>query len=343
MKKEFIGITALWFRIIIPVLVLFYSVSSGTAVAIVLLERNGLIDVATIFSPPFLTLFTLGRLALDSLTAYLIGKKLLAPFDVLSQSLQSVSSGNFSASIESKTKIPPIDEMYQNFNRMAEELQNTEILRSDFVANVSHEFKTPLTAIEGYAMLLQRENIPKEKREEYLKKIIGNARNLSVLTGNILRLSKLEQRAILKKTTFSLDEQIREVIVCLETEWEKKEIEFSLDLPPVSYTGDKELLFEVWYNLLSNAIKFSRPNGTIGVTLEEKDYPQVAISDNGIGMDEETQKRIFEKFYQGDKTHSEAGNGLGLAIVKKIVSLSGGTIEVASEPNKGSTFTVRLP
>ncbi|MBO4988870.1 MAG: HAMP domain-containing histidine kinase [Clostridia bacterium] len=343
MKKEFIGITALWFRVVIPILVLFNSISSGIGVAVVLLHQGGFIDVETLFSPLSLAFFTLGKLALDALCAYLIGKKLLAPFDVLNQSLQSVSSGSFSTKIEAKTKIPPIDEMYENFNRMAEELQNTEILRSDFVANVSHEFKTPLTAIEGYAMLLQRENIPKEKQEEYLKKIIDNAKNLSVLTGSILRLSKLEQKAILKKTTFSLDEQIREVIVCLETEWEKKEIEFRLDLPSVSYTGDKELLFEVWYNLLSNAIKFSGPNGTIGVTLEEKDTLQVTVSDEGIGMDEETQKRIFEKFYQGDKAHSQAGNGLGLAIVKKIISLSGGTIEVSSAPNKGSTFTVRLP
>ena len=238
-----------------------------------------------------------------------------------------------------------IREMYGDFNAMAKELAGVETLRSDFVSNVSHEFKTPLAAIEGYATLLQNKNLSSDKAREYLEKIISNAHKLSVLTGNILNLSKLEnQNNVPNRKPFDLSEQIRKTILMLESAWEEKNISFDLSLPDIQYSGDAGMLFHVWYNLIGNAIKFSEKNSAIRIdlrTAENKVY--VTIEDHGCGIDEKILPHIFEKFYQGDTSHSADGNGLGLALVKRIVILCGGEILVKSEKNKGSEFTVVLP
>ena len=213
------------------------------------------------------------------------------------------------------------------------------------LSKASHEFKTPLTAIEGYAMLLQDPALPAAEREEYLNKILFNTHRLSTLVGSILLLSKIESKSLSEQsTTFRLDEQIRQAVVSLETQWTQKNIGFDAVLDPVSVTGCENLLGQVWTNLLSNAIKFSEPGQEISVRLlEQTECVVVSITDHGCGMTPEVQKRVFEKFYQGDSAHATEGNGLGLSLARRIVDLCGGTIEVHSRVGEGTAFIVKLP
>ena len=235
--------------------------------------------------------------------------------------------------------------MYENFNAMTRELSGIETLRSDFIANVSHEFKTPLTAIEGYAALLRNRELTEKQRKDYLDKIAGNARKLSELTGNILWLSKLENQSVIpNKKYYRLDEQIRKTVLSLENEWSVKHLDFDIALPKTDFFGNEGLLYHVWFNLIGNAIKFSHENQTVKISMEEADGEVVVvIADSGCGMEEEAQRHIFEKFYQADKSHAKEGNGLGLTLVKRIVDLCNGHIAVESQLKKGSVFIVRLP
>ena len=203
----------------------------------------------------------------------------------------------------------------------------------------------PLAAIEGYAMLLQDEQLNSAERYEYSQIIIAASQQLSLLTGNILQLSKLENSEIvLEKALFRLDEQIRQAILFLESKWSEKNIIFHLNLPSICYHGNQELLMQVWINLIENAIKFSHVNSSIQVTLIENEKKvSVLIKDTGIGMNNETKQRLYDKFYQADKTRKMTGNGLGLTLVKRIIQLSQGSILVESTENNGTCFTVSLP
>ena len=217
--------------------------------------------------------------------------------------------------------------------------------RSDFVANVSHEFKTPIASIEGYATLLQDHRLSPEKHDHYVEIIIENSRRLSNLSSSILMLSKLEnQEVIPNKTVYRLDEQLRKVILMLEGKWEPKNIEFDMELPRKLYYGSERLLEQVWSNIIDNAIKHSPENSTIHVFMNTTDDAvEVIVTDHGEGMTEDVQKHIFEKFYQGDPSRKSEGNGLGLPLAKRIVELCNGRITVTSAPGEGSAFTVRLP
>jgi len=274
-----------------------------------------------------------------------VGKKIIAPITRLSNASQEVAKGNFDVTLQETHLVKEIRDMSGNFNLMVKELGSIETLRNDFVVNVSHEFKTPLAVIEGYATLLQDKSLSEAEHDEYIKMIIDSTRQLGTLSGNILKISKLENREIIvDQASFRLDEQIRQVMLILEPEWSKKELSINVELPKVIFHGNKELLMQVWMNLLGNAIKFTEEHGDIGVTLTEKSsYVVAEIYDTGIGMTQDVKNHIFEKFYQGDKSRSSGGNGLGLALTKRIVDLSGGSIHVESEPGNGSVFTVKLP
>ena len=266
---------------------------------------------------------------------------LLRPLDKIIVGMQDVAKGDFSVVLKHKSAIPGLRKMRDNFNTMTQELSGMNTLSNDFIVNVSHEFKTPISAIEGYAALLQKDDIDEETRKKYLEKIVENARNLSDLTGNILRLSKLEHQEILTEETFRLDEQIRRVLLLLEKEWEEKHIVLDLDLPRTEYRGNRELMRMVWHNLIGNAIKYSYDGGTVGVSIKSGEKTVVTVTDNGIGIDEKDMERVFEKFFQADKSRS-SGNGLGLALVKKIVELHGGKVWAESSPETGTRFTVEL-
>jgi len=274
------------------------------------------------------------------------------PMRRLSEAAWKIARGDFSV------RIPPlrkdgkkdyVEVMFDDFNTMAEELASIEILKNDFIANVSHEIKTPLSVIQGYAAALQNENMTAEERREYVGTILEATQKLTELVSNILKLNKLENQGIIPEgKPYNLGEQLRCCAVTFEELWEQKNIDFEADLDEINVCYDAPMLEVVWNNLISNAVKFTSPGGKITLSLNTRDGPakdkfaQVTVTDTGIGIDKTTQKHIFDKFYQGDPSHTQEGNGLGLALVKKTIDLLGGTITVDSEAGYGTTFTVCL-
>ncbi len=227
---------------------------------------------------------------------------------------------------------------------MVREIGSVEMIRNDFITNVSHEFKTPLSSITGYVTLLQENDLSEEEKNEYIQKTFFNIEKLNNLTDNILKISRIEnQNNLPEPVQYRIDEQIREAIVLLEPKWSKKNINFDIELQDIAYTGQQALLFQVWINIIGNAIKFSDNGGEISVCLnKDSNLLKVTISDNGIGMTEETKAHIFDKFYQGDTSRRSNGNGLGLALCREIIDRCNGKIYVASQPECGSVFTVVL-
>lgn len=280
-----------------------------------------------------------------TLIARLVARRAISSIVEISEAAKQVSKGNFDVRLSKRSHVLEIDEMAQNFELMAQELSGIETFRGDFINNVSHELKTPLAAVEGYGELLKNRELDDDSRELYLDRILYNVRRLSSLTGNILQLSRLENQEILQeRALFSLDEQIRQEILLFGEAWSEKKLRLDVELDDVNYIGNQDLLSQVWQNLIGNAVKFTDEGGRIGIFLSGgTEFAEVRIEDSGIGMDKKTQRRIFEKFYQGDTSHSSEGNGLGLALVKRIVDLHGGVTEVRSAPGEGSCFRVRLP
>lgn len=273
-----------------------------------------------------------------------LSKIFVSPMMKLGDAMRKVAGGDFTVRLDCTSKIRDVREVYGSFNTMVKELGNTETLQTDFVSNVSHEFKTPINAIEGYASLLQDSQLTDEQKNAYIDKIIFNTRRLSDLVGNILLLSKVNNQTIsLKASTFRLDEQVRQSILALESKWEKKEIEFDIDLDEIEHTGYENLLSHVWLNLIDNAVKFSPQNGQIRIRLKQlAGSVTFSIWDNGLPIPEADIDRIFNKFYQGDNSHVSEGNGLGLALVRKIVAAAHGTINVTSSEDAGTEFVVAL-
>jgi signal transduction histidine kinase len=289
---------------------------------------------------------------ITGLTAFVRQVSWSRPMRKLSEAASKIAKGDFTvriAPLRKDGKKDYVEVMFDDFNTMAEELSSTEILKNDFIANVSHEIKTPLSVIQGYAAALQKENLTAEERREYTGTILEATQKLTELVTNILKLNKLENQEILSEPRrFDLGEQLRRCALAFEELWEQKNISFDADIDEVSVYYDENMLEVVWNNLLSNAVKFTDPGGRIFVSLKARGdsaqdrIAQVSITDTGIGIDADSQKRIFDKFYQGDSSHSQEGNGLGLAMVKRIISLLGGTIAVESRPGQGATFTVCL-
>ena len=296
-------------------------------------------------SIPLLIQLNIFSLVIALIATHFLSKMFFDPIKELREGMQKIADGNFDTRFETKSTSDEIQEVFAGFNMMAQELGSTEILQTDFVSNVSHEFKTPINAIEGYTMLLQSTENIDETENEYIEKILFNTRRLSSLVSNILLLSKLENKSIqTHREKYALDEQIREDILALESLWEPKDIEFDVDLDAVRYYGNKNVLHHVWSNLLSNAIKFSPNGGTIKMRLyKENEKIVFLIEDNGPGLSEEAKKHLFDKFYQADTSHKEEGNGLGLALVKNIVSLCDGEISAENLDVGGCRFTVTLP
>lgn len=271
-------------------------------------------------------------------------KQIVKPMKRLTEATKQVAIGNFDVQVKQTTH-DEVGILVMNFNKMTQELKNNEYLKKDFVSSVSHEFKTPIASISGFAKIIQSKDIDEGTRREYIQIIIDETERLSKLSSNLLRLSSLENQAIIEKTHhFSLDEQIRRVILLLEHNWSNKELELDLDLEALDFQGDEELLQQVWINLIDNAIKFSETGGILSIKVNLVDQAaNVEIRDSGKGMDECTVARIFEKFYQGDVAHKTDGNGLGLSIVKRIVDLYEGEIACSSILGQGTTFTIKLP
>lgn len=282
------------------------------------------------------------------ITHFQTKRRLEDPMRRLSVAAREVAGGDFSIYVEpihQPDKYDYMDVMFEDFNKMVDELSSIEMLTNDFVSNVSHEIKTPLSVIQSYALALQKENVTAEQRKEYTETIITASEKLNTLVTNVLKLSKLEnQKMVPTWEEYDLCGQLAECALAFENLWESKNITFTADMDDKAVIrADRNMLDMVWNNLLSNALKFTPPGGS--VTLEQtsdEDIVTVTVSDTGSGMDEKIINRIFDKFYQGDISHAQEGNGLGLALALRVVELMGGQISAKSNPGEGSAFTVSL-
>lgn len=269
------------------------------------------------------------------------------PTQKILQATERIASGDFDTKLyvtHEYSKYNQYDLIMDNLNKMTEELKKTEILKMDFISNVSHEIKTPLTVIQSYAALLKDDSLDAETRKKYSETLIGASKRITNLITNILKLNKLENQEIQeKKERFNLTEALSESIIEFDNVIENKKLTLECDFDEITVLSVKSLLEIVWNNLISNAIKFTDEGGVISVTLKKKgSAAEITVTDSGIGMSKETGARIFEKFYQGDSSHSVQGNGLGLALVKRVIDILGGDISVKSELGKGSSFSVLL-
>ena len=325
-------------------LIVMAEIGISVVVAVILGVFLNLVAKGNILLPLTVWQVLLSLLIGASISA-LLGKWFFGPITELSDAMKKVADGDFSVRLTADKGIREIEDIYANFNLMAKDLGATEILQTDFVSNVSHEFKTPINAIEGYATLLQGDENLSPEMEQYVEKILFNTKRLSGLVGNILLLSKVDNQVIQSRvSTFRLDEQIRQSVVLLEPKWEEKDLEFDVDLERVEYTGDESMLMHVWNNIIGNAIKFDPPGGYVGIKMKQRDGEiTVTVEDSGPGVDEEAKKHIFDRFYQADSSHKEEGNGLGLALVKRIVDANKGRVTVENRIGGGCRFTVVLP
>ena len=325
-------------------LIVMAEIAISVVVAVILGVFLNLVAKGNILLPLTVWQVLLSLLIGASISA-LLGKWFFGPITQLSDAMKKVADGDFSVRLIADKGIREIEDIYANFNLMAKDLGATEILQTDFVSNVSHEFKTPINAIEGYATLLQGDENLSPEMEQYVEKILFNTKRLSGLVGNILLLSKVDNQVIQSRvSTFRLDEQIRQSVVLLEPKWEEKDLEFDVDLERVEYTGDESMLMHVWNNIIGNAIKFDPPGGYVGIKMKQRDGEiTVTVEDSGPGVDEEAKKHIFDRFYQADSSHKEEGNGLGLALVKRIVDANKGRVTVENRIAGGCRFTVVLP
>ena len=283
-------------------------------------------------------------LLLSAVLMFFMSKSVTKPIMQLNAATKKVAKGDFDVQVEVDADTE-VAQLARSFNSMVNELKSNVLLKKDFISNVSHEFKTPLATVNGFAKLLREGNCTPEEVAEYAEIIEHETSRLSTLCSNILRLSRIENQTIVTKpSVFRLDEQMRDVLLMLEPQWNQKELELDVELEETSYCADEELLQQVWINIIGNAIKFTDNKGKIEIALKNLDKNVIiTVKDNGIGMTEEAQKHIFEKFYQGDKSHASDGNGLGLALVKEILDICSGKISVCSAPGEGALFTVTLP
>lgn len=271
-------------------------------------------------------------------------RRRLKELTTLSDSIRSVASGDYSTRIDCR-KPEQITPVYEDFNKMCAELASVQILRNDFINSYSHEFKTPIASINGFASLLLDKKLPEEEQRQYLQIIVEESARLSNLATNTILLSKLSSQQIITDTErYDLSEQIRQCSIILSKSWLDKKIEFSGEFPTAMFTGNKELMQHLWLNILGNSVKYTPAGGEIAVeVIPREDTITVQIGDTGEGMSKETMEHLFDPYYQGDASHSSQGLGLGLSIAKRIVELCGGTIAVQSELGTGSKFTVTLP
>ena len=298
-------------------------------------------------SPEFLRFFIYASLVIGFLLAFLTGKITLRPIKRLVNQLDRLANGDFKARLHFGRPIgahPTFKQVENSFNRAAQELEHTEMLRSDFINNFSHEFKTPIVSIAGFAKLLRRGNLTEKQKEEYLEVIEEESLRLSAMANNVLSLTRVESQTILTDVTrFNLSEQIRSAALLLAEKWTPKNISMEMQFGEQLISANEELLKQVWINLLDNAIKFSRPNGTVSVDIsEEGAWITVSVANQGKDIPKDRITHIFNRFYQADESHFSEGNGIGLAVVKKVCELHNGRVFAKSEDGT-TTFTVLLP
>lgn len=340
-KNKNISITLLMLSFILAILI---NAGLMTSASYMLMLRTGVLKPLMKFSLWPMLLVALCILFAVALTTGFGGRQ-VRPIHQVNKAMKKVSQGDFSMRVDEKDCVGEIRELVDSYNHMAQELSGIEMFRTDFINNFSHEFKTPIVSIRGFAKQLERDDLTDAQRREYTRIIVTESERLANMSANVLLLTKLEnQQIVTDKQRYALDEQLRNCILLMEKQWSEKELSLDLELDELSYEGNAEMMSHVWVNLIGNAIKFSPVGGTLGVScMQVQSFIIVQVRDEGEGMDAATQARIFEKFYQGDSAHATEGNGLGLSLAKRIVDLCGGKITVNSMPDKGTTFSVYLP
>ena len=332
-------------------LVLLVILSSILSLTLSALTRNGIIFQRDnvrylLFGYAFKDVVLLiVAVALVLIFINLTSRSTTEPIRDLTLATREIARGNYDVNVDVKDRVEELGELERNFNLMAAELRSNEYLRKDFISNVSHQLKTPLSILSGYARLLEEGGLTPGEQAEYAAVIARESHRLVSLIDDMLRLSRIDHREILPRSdVFPLGESLRRAVLQLEPRWSRAGLEVEADIPDLDYTGDEELLSQVWSNLLDNAVKFTPAGGHIGVSLRRTgDRVEVTVSDDGPGMDEATLARIFEQFYQGDTPHRGEGSGLGLPLCRRIVELLGGTITAESRPGEGTRFRVVLP
>ncbi len=291
-----------------------------------------------------LFLFAAVSLCVGTIFALLASKYPLKSIRIVGQAADEIAGGTYKVRISLKGP-DEFTQLSSSFNHMAEELNSVEMLRTDFVNNFSHEFKTPIVSIRGFAKMLKREDLTDDERDEYLNIIIEESERLTKLASNVLSLTKLEQQSVLTDTgSCNITEQIRLVIAMMYSKWSQKDMTFDFDCGERYVNGNEELLKQVWINMLDNAVKFSPNHSTVRISITQRIHSTtVSIGNDGSPIDEDISAHIFDKFYQGDTSHTEKGNGLGLAIVKRIVELHHGNIRLADGDGKGTVFEITFP
>lgn len=296
------------------------------------------------YSPWFgFFLIVFSSVIIGTLISFLVGQQILRPLNEVITATKEVSKGNFSVRVTSPGGNMEMETLVTNFNQMVAELNNVEIIHNDFINNFSHEFKTPIMSIQGFAKQLQGDDLSSTERQEFMEIIVSESRRLTHLASNILQLSNLEnqEKIGLNQSQYSLSEQLRNCLVILQQEWEEKELVLELEIEEVEFFGDKEMLVSLWLNLLHNSIKFSHQGGILAVSCYVLGRQvKVRVRDEGIGMSDQVRQNIFNKFYQGDPARQIKGSGLGLPIAKQIAELHQGRLSVKSVEGVGTTFTV---
>lgn len=339
------------FTFSVVIFLAIFAHSLVTGVTMWALVKSGALSLSVGAHIPYLGRFSLFSLLVSVpfgiLISIAVSQMPLKPVRDLINCMDALASGDYTIRFHIgpvSRKYPPLVKIAESFNKMAQELQNTQMLRGDFINNFSHEFKTPIVSIAGFAKLLRRGNLEEKEKEEYLSVIEEESMRLSYMATNVLNLTRVENQSILTGVTeFNLSEQIRSCILLLENDWSKKNLDLMLNFGEHQIFANEELLKQVWINLLHNAFKFSPAYQTVEVQIiEKKETLAVSILNSGVEIPKEKQKLIFNKFYQADESHSSQGNGVGLAIVARVTELHNGTVTVNSE-NHVTTFTVELP
>ena len=279
-----------------------------------------------------------------TIVSLIVGRIPLRPIRQIIDATNRLAAGDFSARI-SVSHTPEFRALRDSFNRMARELSSIELLRTDFINQFSHEFKTPIVSIKGFAELLKADDLPREERDEYLDIIIRESARLSAMATNVLNLTRVENQAIIPdQRDIDLGELLRRTVLLMQTAWERKKLRMEIELDDAKVRGNPEMLSQVWVNLLDNAVKFSLERGVVALTLRRDErFAVVTLRDEGQGIVPEDLPHIFDKFYQSDTTRSIPGNGLGLTLAQRIVQMHGGDIACESKPGEWTVFTVRLP
>lgn len=340
-KNKSLKIQFVW-----TIFLILISTSLITATLNLILMKLGFVDSFEGHPLLRLVLILLSCTIIGTIISFVVSKKILKPINELVKGTKEITKGNFDIQVDNTAPNNELSALIDSFNLMASELKNVDIVHSDFITNFSHEFKTPIVSIRGFAKQLENPQLSEAERQESIAIILEETERLSNLSMNILLLSKIEnqEKIMLKRSSYYLDEQLRTCILLLQDLWEEKQIELDLNLEHMLITADEELLTQLWLNLIKNAISYS----DFGEKLSISCYffgndIKVIVQDTGIGMSDYERKHVFDKFYQGDASHHGLGNGLGLTIAARVVQLHGGKINVKSKENEGSMFITILP